>query len=568
MGANEMLIDLFLPLIERWGSNRWGNYLLHSLGRMGVTISDGRGSNMKVQQYSSRSALHLLEQWRGKIYALTIVGLMLTLLFFVFPGSKASGATTIYVDASATGAGTGSSWVDAYTSLQVAIEHALSGDQVWVAVGIYYPDVGGPPDDDPYTTFMLKNGVEIYGGFAGGETMLSQRDWETNVTVLSGDIDQNDTTDIYGVIKDVSAIYGTNAYHVVTGGGTDSSAVLDGFTITAGRANGTGQTNGAGMNNVSSSPTLVNLNFTGNWADGDGGGMRNYQSSPALTNVDFLSNQADYGGGMSNDSYSDPTLSGCNFSQNTAFAGGGMTNESYSEPTLTDVFFISNQASSYGGGMANNSSDPYLMGCSFRGNTAVTGGGGMVNDHSYPLIANVIFSGNQSQGGGGMGNTTSGPLIMNTVFAGNIAEVGGAMVNQNSSPQITNTVMWDNQATTEGDQIYNVSGSPTISYSDVQSSGGSGGGWDGTLGSDGGDNIDSDPLFILPVNPSSAPTTSGDLHLRSGSPGIDTGYDVACPPTDLDGNTRPIDGDLDGTAICDMGAYEATIDLFLPLIAR
>jgi len=89
------------------------------------------------------------------------------------------------------------------------------------------------------------------------------------------------------------------------------------------------------------------------------------------------------------------------------------------------------------------------------------------------------------------------------------------------------------------------------------------------LGLDNGWNIDANPLFVMPIDPATAPTTAGDLHLQNGSPAVDTGLtSVVCPATDLDGTTRPIDGDLDGSAECDMGAYEKTIDLFLPLIMR
>ncbi len=92
--------------------------------------------------------------------------------------------------------------------------------------------------------------------------------------------------------------------------------------------------------------------------------------------------------------------------------------------------------------------------------------------------------------------------------------------------------------------------------------------WNAAMGVDGGDNVDVDPLFVTPVNPATAPTAAGDSHLQFGSPAVDTGLNIYCPTTDLDGYTRPIDGDKDGSAVCDMGAYEKTLDLFLPLIVR
>lgn len=84
------------------------------------------------------------------------------------------GQTVIYVDARATGAGNGASWADAFTKVQPALNAAQSGDQVWVAAGRYVENI------------TLKNGVALYGGFAGTETELGQRNWVVNETILDG----------------------------------------------------------------------------------------------------------------------------------------------------------------------------------------------------------------------------------------------------------------------------------------------------------------------------------------------------------------------------------------------
>ena len=99
----------------------------------------------------------------------------------------------------------------------------------------------------------------VYGGFAGTETSRDERDWATNVTTLSGDLLGDDAP---GFIN-----YDENSYHVVTGSGVDSTAVLDGFTITGGNAIGdpnSTNVNGGGMYNDQGSPTLMNLNFNDN----------------------------------------------------------------------------------------------------------------------------------------------------------------------------------------------------------------------------------------------------------------------------------------------------------------
>src|SRR5690606_22541633 len=94
---------------------------------------------------------------------------------------------TIYVDADAGGAANGSSWTDAYTTLQDALAESVAGQEVWVAAGTYRPDAGaGQTAGDRAEAFRLTSGVEVYGGFSGTETSLDQRDWAAHVAYLSG----------------------------------------------------------------------------------------------------------------------------------------------------------------------------------------------------------------------------------------------------------------------------------------------------------------------------------------------------------------------------------------------
>ena len=116
-------------------------------------------------------------------------------------------ADVIYVDAGATGGNTGASWSDAYADLQDALAAATSGDEIWVAAGTYKPT----SDTDQTISFVMPTGVAIYGGFAGAETERNQRDWQTNESILSGDIG------VEGRIYD-------NSTHVVVG---SDSATLD-----------------------------------------------------------------------------------------------------------------------------------------------------------------------------------------------------------------------------------------------------------------------------------------------------------------------------------------------------
>ncbi len=187
----------------------------------------------------------------------------------------------IYVDQDATGAHDGTSWKDALTDLQHALTWAVDGVEIRVAAGTYTPTQELSPGDPRSAAFQMKNGVAMYGGFdpTVGDIAFADRDWVASPTVLSGDLDGNDLTGPYGVITDTANITGTNSYHVFyhpAGTNLDGSAVLDGFTITGGNANGDSYPDnaGGGMYNDSSSPAVIHCTFSGNSAL-SGGGMAN-----------------------------------------------------------------------------------------------------------------------------------------------------------------------------------------------------------------------------------------------------------------------------------------------------
>jgi len=436
-------------------------------------------------------------------------------------------SNVIVVDDTATGANDGSSWADAYTDLQTALATATAGDEIWVAEGIYTP--GSNRGD----SFSLKNDVEIYGGFAATETVRTQRDYTSNYSVLSGDIGGDDTTDSHGLVTNTTNIVGGNSYHVIQNSNILTST-LDGFFITGGQATGSSNDGfGGGLINTDSNPILTNLTLVGNIAT-QGGGIRNWRSNPTLTNVDLIRNVSTpgQGGGMTNVE-SSPTLIDVTFTENSSPNGGGaIYNVYYSSPILTNVSFIGNTANSSlksGGGIFNTFySNPILTNVTFIGNSAGELGGGMYNhDHSSPTLTNVTFTGNSTNHGGGMYSA------------------------HNSNPTLTNVIMWGNTATSSGNQIKNYNSTPTISYSLIEGSGGSGASWSSSLGTDGGNNIDADPLFTV------------DYQLSDNSPAIDAGLNSAMGETaDLADNPRFYDdtGVVDsgtGTApIIDLGAYE------------
>ena len=411
-------------------------------------------------------------------------GVLASLLLFPQAATAAAGPLC-YVDAGAAGGATGDSWADAYLTVQDALADPNCAE-IWVAAGVYYPDEGaGQTDNARASTFQLASGVALYGGFDGTETQRIQRDPAANVTVLSGDIDKNDTTDINGVVTDTANINGNNAYHVVTGSGTDNTAVLDGFTITAGQANGTLSPNdrGGGMFNSGGSPALSNVTFSGNSAAFYGGGMSNSNSgSPVLTGVTFATNSAgNRGGGMYNVNNSNPILNNTTFISNTATEGGGMLSYN-SDPALINVTFSGNAANNGGGGMHNWLSSPTLTDVTFTNNTASTGGGIQNYDTSNPTLTNVTFSANSaSSNGGGIYNTlTSNPVLTNVTFSGNSAgNNGGGIANSNSNPVLTNVTFSANSAGNGGGMYNDNNSTPlltNVTFSTNSASNGGGGG--------------------------------------------------------------------------------------------
>lgn len=504
----------------------------------------------------------------------------------------------VFVKFDATGLNDGTSWENAFTDLSVAIASAIEGKDIWVAAGTYYPtDCPNLYNECDFETpqreyhFTLLQGVGIYGGFTGTETDISQRDWNNNETVLSGDFNGDD--ELVGNSE--------NAYHVFYHDGwerKDSTAILDGFTISGGNANGAvwpyqdggGIRNnkreefgsdhttpiirncffinnsatlvgGAIYNHEGASPTIENCTFVNNSAD-KGGAIFNYLGTPMILNSTFSGNSAITGGGAVGIDTSDVTIENSVFSNNSSVNAGGAIYLRESSASVIKTSYFTGNASQNGGAVSSTkNTNLTIESCNFQ-NNAATGaalpnglGGAVQNQGATAIVINSVFKGNGAVAGGAIANLMANASIINCSISANIA--GGGIVNGQSNPLISNTIIYGNTSY----DLYNIPAGtygmaasiPLIDHSDIGGCGGSsmtcGDGseacWVAGCGTDNGNNIDDGPLF----------KDSGDhpLMLMVLSPCVDSGDSTKVPVSiikDIAGNDR-----INGTSV-DMGAYE------------
>ncbi len=477
-----------------------------------------------------------------------------------YEGSFCPLTTRLYVDlgqsASATPNGTG--WgTKAFKSLNDAMYLAsisLCGiTEIWVKEGTYLPERdiswNATPADSRDKTFNLPSGVSIYGGFAGTETLLSQRNINTNITILDANIGTAAVTD--------------NAYHVAYANNVSSASRLDGFTLKNGNANGVaGSDNKGGAiynNRGGTNLTIANCTITANYAT-TGGAMYNNVAATGLT------------GSCS------PTIDQCIIQNNTAGLVAGIyfftnntgaigtiscspliTNCRFSNTTSYQALFFENTNST-----GASTGIPVITGCEFAGNTLPVLHFNILNSASLnPVITNCVFSGNSTTGTiqfAEASGASLSPDFINCVFTNNNtisllrfpSNVDALFTNcsfssNNSSdfirfdafngakpkPTFKNCIVWGYNNFLAG-----VGGSSvTVSTSIVQ------GGYTGA--------VNADPLFVDQFNPkgSDGIWATADDGLRVGyiSYAINNGNSTGAPLTDIIGTTR---------TLTDIGAYE------------
>ena len=433
----------------------------------------------------------------------------------------------LYVDINATGGNNnGQTWTDAFTDLQAGLDLAATCGiaQIWVAQGTYRPT---GPNGDRTISFTLLPQTAIYGGFEGNETQLSERSWTDHPTILSGDLNGNDGSDFTGNAE--------NSYHVVANIGNvlDETAILSGFTITGGNANGF-HTNasvgaGGGVYNIGASPRFEHCRIVDNYASGSGGGFYSEGSSVRLHDCELSGNRAAVGSG-----------GGARFSN--------IANAQTLTALLTNCNFSGNWANGSGGGFVFSGMPTTLNECRVIGNHSSFNGGGVYASTGSLTVRNGLFSGNYAAGnGGGFASFAASVSLTNCTVAGNRANDGGAChVNSIAALFMTNSIVCHNNGAT-GNTLGPVSAIMQYSMVEGHTVAGTSGNIDGSL----------DPLFVQQVDPLTAPTTGGDLQLTVGSPAYNVGDNNAVTgiPTDLLGGVRIQNGQVD------LGPFESKVSL-------
>jgi len=399
----------------------------------------------------------------------------------------------IYVNHLATGLNDGSSWANAFTTLDEALLNMTPMGQIRVAQGIYKPSTSGLADSKK-ATFLIPTNAKIYGGFNGTETTLAQRDPKTNITVLSGDLNDNDNASVvYN-----NGLRGDNVFHVITLKGSLAGIVIDGFTISGGNANGSySYTSGANS-----------------YDDTRGGAIC------AIT--DNVTNYSIYA-----------EFKNCILEKNTGSDVGvysqfTLLSNSYISVNFESCIFRNNQSSGSfsniflqgrGSNTLNQRVSSYFTNCLFHNN---------VSNGSASQGASCIVTYQNTTAGGSYTTAYSG--MTNCTFTNNTGPSGHAVsIIYGSNTTIVNSILYNNGNTTPL-YIFPSSGSilPTGSNNIIQG---------GTLG---GTNVD--PLFV----------SSSDFHLTSTSPAINAGNNsyLGSISADLDGNARIVNTTVD------LGVYE------------
>ncbi|MDG1354948.1 MAG: DUF5011 domain-containing protein, partial [Opitutales bacterium] len=427
------------------------------IGIEGVTITFSNSGGSTTTNSRGSFVHRMSSGWSGDITVskdnfsfspaqVNISSLSVDQLAITFVGTQPN---VLYVDTSASGAGDGSSWSNAFTDLGDALRASIPSQEIWVAQGTY------KPGDVRSSKFIIPPNIQVYGGFSGTETQRTARQPAINTTVLSGDI---------GITNNGS----DNSFHVVI---PLQDSVLDGFTIRDGNAsenfgdgddrgkggglyahstrfsvvnctfsNNNAKQGGAGVYLKDSNVTFSSCSFVSNTANsvGSGGALLIEDSNVSFSTSSFLNNSSAYQGGAIRYTNSVGSITDSNFTQNlNTFAnGGGAIYLDNSPINFDNCTFSENstQANNYGGAVKLSASSANFSNCLFSRNSSPLHSAGAiyVDSSSSPTFSGNEFHYNSSGQFGGAILTESPLTFSGGRFLGNYANFGGGVSNVGS----------------------------------------------------------------------------------------------------------------------------------------
>ena len=490
-------------------------------------------------------------------------------LFILLLLSTYTFGTTLYVNPDAVGNNSGNSWTNGFTNLQSAINAANTGDILFVKAGVYNPTQPIISGDNRSRSFYINKNIKIYGGFNGTEATLGERNVAANVTTLSGDFIGNDTDTNGNGINDFGL--SENAYFVVLAYNLDNTSLIDGFRIIGGNADGTATftlgtysvntANGGGINNIQSNLVVRNTKFNNNSASFGGGITNKGACFPKIENCEFTYNFASYGNSIHANDGSLITINNCTFNSNRG--SGCLSSLNSTVQKVTNCTFSYNQGNSGCVIYNNNTCNAIFVNCKMNNNTASSSGGAIYNtNYGTITMYNTLVYKNFAVYGGAVYNVSNSYVnSINCTYFGNTASTKGGAFYCSVSPdnmfmKMYNTIIYGNTSPSNPNWFkeYYTESNIHVKNSIIQGSGGSTS-WNTFYGTNDGNNLDVNPLFINTTQ------DSEDFRLNVSSLGINASYNqlLSLPngnnswtaaDTDVYGNSR-----LAGAGV-DIGAAE------------
>ncbi len=380
----------------------------------------------------------------------------------IFLAWQPKALTQVFVKADATGANNGSSWADAYTDLQSALDGAAPGQAIWVAAGTYKPQGGTP---STLSVFKITKGVALYGGFAGTETMLSQRNPTVNPTILSGDLNGDDLPNEFNTNRSDNALHVLYVDSLVSG-----QVLIDGFTIRNGHSLDDNTLpgymwRGAGLH-ARHQVEVRNCIFTQHFArTGSSIYLGEGASGSLIIGCQFLQNAAtQQSAGVFIDNLSEVEVRKCTFMGNQT--NRGALYAYYSADILIDSCSFTNNVNSAGAAAAFfnfNSAGVVLSNSTFKQNVAVNSGAVYYDNTDLAFVSPDNFVVRNCQ------------FIQNS----NTGGVGGAFRNVRGSYTLENCLFQQSASTGSGGHIRNDTDGDNVHYKNCIFKDGSSGGWGG-----------------------------------------------------------------------------------------